>query len=147
MSLMISWPKLGLTCSMEPHIKNQFLYDWFISGLPYESVQGHAVVSGDLLYTKNITVPKMEFNYDKLETDLLTDAPVGTVFINVSRGRVGTIMIKYSPAITEDMPYPVIGQIASADLKTLHVAGNLVWHGYYDSKQYTLSQFKKRIVS
>ena len=142
MSIKISWPKFGLECSMEPLTKNRILYDWFVAGLPYESVQGHAVVSGDLLYTKNITVPKIEYEYDKLATNLLTVAPVGTVFINVSRGRVGTIMIKYSTAITEDMSYPVIGQIAAADLETLRAVGDQVWHGYYDSKRYVLCQFR-----
>ncbi|OGT31206.1 MAG: hypothetical protein A3E87_04815 [Gammaproteobacteria bacterium RIFCSPHIGHO2_12_FULL_35_23] len=143
MNLIISWPKINLQCSVEPYIKNKQLYDWFISGLPYNSIQGHAVVSGDLLYTKNIYVPQILYNYDQLYNELLTEAPVGRVFINVSRGNVGTIMIKYSEAITEDMPYPVIGQVIEKDLIAIKKVGNIVWDGHYNSKHYYLCDFKK----
>jgi hypothetical protein len=143
MAITVYWPEIRLQCRMDASPNNQNLYDWFSSGLPYESVQGHAVVSGDLLYTKNIHVPQTTYNYDELHTELLTEAPVGRVFINVSRGDVGTIMIKYSEAITEDMPYPIIGQIREEDLHTIKEVGDIIWHGYYHSKVYSLCRFMK----
>ena len=143
MEIVVCWPELNKQCCIKATDFNLNLFDWFASGLPYESIQGHAVVSGDLLYTKNIYVPSSNYIYDKLKMELLTEAPVGRVFINVSRGKVGTIMIKYTESITEDMPYPIIGQIVSEDLNTIKDVGDAVWDGYYSTKVYYSCQFKK----
>lgn len=143
MKIIACWPELNKQCRIEAINLNPTLFDWFASCLPYVSTQGHAVVSGDLLYTKNIYVPYSNYIYGKLEMELLTEAPVGRVFINVSRGKTGTIMIKYTDSITEDMPYPVIGQIVSEDLNNIKEVGDAVWDGYYTSKEYYQCQFNK----
>lgn len=142
---VVSWSAIGRQCRVGYHKSNKFLLDWFKSGLPVTSIQGHAVISGDLMYTKNILVPKMKFDYDALDKELLTTAEVGTVFINVSRGIIGTIMLKYSSDITEDMPYPVIGKIDPRDLTTLREVGDIVWDGYYNSKKYYQCSFERGI--
>ncbi len=143
MHFVTTWPQINLQCRIKLHPKNKSLFEWFISGLPYQSIQGHAVVSGDLLYTKNIYVPKMLHAYDHLYSELLSEAAIGSVFINVSRGHVGTIMIKYSAHLTENMPYPIIGQVIKDDLPIIKKVGDTVWNGYYSSKEYYACHFQQ----
>ena len=142
--LKIRWPELDKEVLVEPVEVNKELFDWFVENTPCKSIQGHAVVSGDLTYTKTIPVHKpMKFMYSALEAMLLTEAPVGTIFINVSRGKVGTIMMKYSSDITEDMPYPVIGRVRKEDLGIAKEVGDMVWDAIYNTKRILTCQFEE----
>jgi hypothetical protein len=141
--LKMSWPELGKEVLVEPLKVNKELFDWFLENVPCKSVQGHAVVSGELTYTKDIPICKpMTFKYRKLESMLLTEAPLGTVFINVSRGRAGVIMIKYG-AITENMSYPVLGQVRKKDLGIAKEVGAMVWDAIYNTKKIITCRFEE----
>lgn len=141
--LKVRWPELDKEVLIEPLEVNRRLFDWFLRNTPCRSHQGHAAVSGQLMYTKTIQIKaSMDFKYSELDSMLLTEGPPGMVYINVSRGRAGTIMIKYGD-ITENMPYPIIGQVRKGDLKTLREVGDMVWDAFYNTKKIITSEFEE----
>jgi len=140
--LNVRWPALNKEVVVKPLTVNVDLFSWFLKNTPCKSIQGHAVVSGDLIYTKTIQIQQpATLRYHELEFMLLNEAPIGMVFINVSRKRSGTIMIKYGD-ITENMPYPVIGQVRREDLGVIQEVGSNIWDAFYNTKEIITCQFE-----
>ncbi|MCZ7417001.1 MULTISPECIES: hypothetical protein [unclassified Streptomyces] len=97
--------------------------------LPYQSLQGHALVAGEHLYH---VAPIHELLYTH-PTHRIADrrnAPDGTVFLS----GLQHLGIKYGE-LTEPMPAAPVGQVRGADMPALLEAGQAIWDAVYASKK------------
>jgi hypothetical protein len=143
-SFVIEWPSLGVKVVADGLDHNKDMREWFIDCLPVEAVQGHAMVSGELLYVMNLAM-KMDppRRYHDLVTELFTTQPVGRVNLFATAGRIGSIMVKYG-LITEPMRYPTIAQVRKQDIPELVKAGRAEWNSIYNTKEVIKVVFRER---
>jgi hypothetical protein len=133
--LEMEWPEVGIKVESEPLSFNQDFYEYFLDNCPLKGIQSHAVVSGKLLYIMNLKLSKFPSRrYMELKMEDLSQAPLGRVFIFITSGKVGSVMVKYGD-ITEPMNYPTIAQVRKADLEKLKTAGRAEWESIYRNKE------------
>src|SRR5690606_33316442 len=100
---------------------NSDMIDLMWRNLPYNSVQNHALVSGDHLYHL-LPVPEMTYTpVDHVLPDR-TKAPDGTVFLS----HLMHMAIKYGE-LTEYIPAAPVGHVIPEDVGVLKEVGNLMW--------------------
>ncbi len=134
-TLVMEWPELDIKVECEPLAFNQQAYEWFLDNCPLTGVQGHAVVSGKLIYIMNLKMPKFpRFKYTDLKTEDLSEEDIGRVSIFITAAGVGSLMAKYAD-ITENMSYPTIAQVVESDIGKLREAGEAVWNAIYKTKE------------
>ena len=140
--LVTEWPELGIKIESEPLPFNRQAYDWFLDNCPVTGVQGHAVVSGKLIYIMNLKMPKFpQFKYTDLKMEDLSEEDIGRVSIFITAGGVGSIMVKYDD-ITENMSYPTIAQVVESDIEKLKEAGEAIWNAIYKTKDIITVNYK-----
>ena len=133
--LEMEWPEIGVKVESEPLSFNQDFYEYFLDNCPLKGVQSHAVVSGKLLYIMNLKLSKFSSQrYMELKMEDLAEAPLGRVFIFITSGKVGSVMVKYGD-ISEPMSYPTIAQVREADIEKLKIAGRAEWESIYRNKE------------
>lgn len=139
----IVWPEIDSSVIVEKADQNGEVFDWFCGNLPIEVVQSHGVVSGELLYTLNLPLKTdFPFRYEKLPHSNLVEIPPGSVVTFIGAGKVGMVMIKYGPRLTEPMSYPLFGRVRGPDLDTLLEVGRKVWNAIYNTKQIIRVRFE-----
>lgn len=137
------FPELNLSVSVEPLPVNRKLYDWFYENLPLRGIQSHAVVSGKIIYIMNLRMKKPSpVRYRDLAVEDLSEAQNGRIFIFITAGKVGSISVKYGE-VSENMSYPVMGQVRQEDLKNLAKIGEAVWESIYSTKEVITVEFLK----
>jgi hypothetical protein len=138
---IMSFPELRLSVKVEPLAKNRKLYDWFLENLPLKGVQSHAVVSGKIIYIMNLRMKKPSpVRYRDLAVEDLSEAKDGRIFIFITAGKVGSVSVKYGE-VSENMSYPVLGQVKGKDLKKLEEIGEAVWKSLYSTKEVITAEF------
>jgi hypothetical protein len=80
--------------------------------------------------------------YRDLAVEDLSEAKDGRIFIFITAGKVGSISVKYAE-VSENMSYPVIGQVREEDLKDLKKIGEAVWRSFYYTKEIITVEFLK----
>ncbi|MCM2410613.1 hypothetical protein [Streptomyces sp. RKAG290] len=133
----IVWPDLGITVTAELDDRNPALADALWESLPYQSLQGHALVAGEHLYHVApihalLHTPASHKIADRRE------APDGTVFCSALQH----LGIKYGE-LTEPMPAAPVGQIRSQDIPALLKAGQAVWEAVYSTKKQMLVEVRR----
>jgi hypothetical protein len=133
--LEMEWPEAGVKVESEPLSFNQDFYEYFLDNCPLKGIQSHAVVSGKLLYIMNLKLSKFPSRrYMELKMEDLSEAPLGRIFIFITAGKVGSVMVKYGD-ITEPMSYPTIAQVKKEDLEKIKQAGRAEWNSIYRNKE------------
>ncbi|MGP3980047.1 cucumopine synthase-related protein [Streptomyces sp. KR80] len=132
----IAWPDLGITVAAELDDRNPALADALWEALPYQSLQGHALVAGSHLYHV-APIPSLlhlpaSHRFDRRE------APDGTVFCSALQH----LGIKYG-TLTEPMLASPVGQVRPEDLAALIEAGRAVWDSVYSTKKPVLVEVRK----
>ncbi|WP_251093482.1 hypothetical protein [Streptomyces sp. Caat 7-52] len=125
----IAWPDLGITVTAELDDRNPALADALWEALPYQSLQGHALVAGSHLYHvapihSLLHLPASHRIADRRE------APDGTVFCSALQH----LGIKYG-TLTEPMPASPVGRVRPEDMPALTEAGTAVWDAVYSTKK------------
>jgi hypothetical protein len=125
----IEWPAIGRKVTADlVESKNPNLVQLLWDNLPYNSIQSHALVSGDHLYHvvpfwRSVWEPAM------MKEDR-TKSPDGTVFLS----QLQHVAVKYGH-LSEYLPAAAIGQVVSSDIPTLKLAGQELWNAVYHTKQ------------
>jgi hypothetical protein len=133
--LEMEWPEVGIKVDCEPLSFNQDFYEYFLDNCPLKGIQSHAVVSGKLLYIMNLKLSQFSSRrYMELKMEDLSKAPLGRVFIFITAGKVGSVMVKYGD-ISEPMSYPTIAQVRKKDLEKIKQAGKAEWDSIYTTKE------------
>ncbi|MGH4033883.1 hypothetical protein ACQB60_33690 [Actinomycetota bacterium Odt1-20B] len=133
----IVWPDLGITVTAELDGRNPELADALWESLPYQSLQGHALVAGQHLY-HHVPIPKLLHVHPSERIADRRDAPNGTVFCS----GLQHLGIKYGE-LTEPMPAAPVGRIRDADIPALDEAAQAVWDAVYSTKKEILVEVRK----
>ncbi|WP_338491403.1 hypothetical protein [Streptomyces sp. SJL17-4] len=133
----ISWPDLGITVTAELDGRNTELADALWEALPYQSLQGHALVAGEHLYHA-APIPSLLHLTAETRIPDRRDAPDGTVFLSALQH----LGIKYG-TLTEPMPASPVGRIRQEDVPGLLEAGKAVWDSVYSTKKPILVEVRR----
>ena len=125
----IEWVGIGrkVTANLVEE-KNPELCELLWSSLPYNSIQNHALVSGDHLYHLAPMV-KLVYAQPKTREDR-TKSPYGTVFLS----HLQHLAVKYGD-LTEYLSAASVGNVIPEDIPTLKQAGLEIWDAVYRSKK------------
>ncbi|MET7621456.1 hypothetical protein [Streptomyces sp. NPDC005408] len=132
----IAWPDLGITVTAELDDRNAVLADALWESLPYQSLQGHALVAGEHLYHA-APIPSLLHLHGSHRFDR-REAPDGTVFCSALQH----LGIKYG-TLTEPMPASPVGQIRQQDMPALTEAGRAIWDAVYSTKKPILAEVRR----
>lgn len=127
---------LGFAGIIECEERNKELCDEIWDRLPFDSVQEHGMVSGELIYSWIPLVSEAEVEYRLM----YTESPVGCV--TYSQGTGNKIIVKYGPC-SEDLSAPVLGYIQKGCLEKLAEAGKAVWFNYFHEKKIYVTHFSR----
>ncbi|WP_251145635.1 hypothetical protein [Streptomyces sp. McG3] len=133
----ISWSDLGITVTAELDGRNAELADALWDALPYQSLQGHALVAGEHLYHAAPIPSLLHLTPDTRIADR-REAPNGTLFCSGLQ-HVG---IKYG-TLTEPMPATPVGRIRQEDIPALLEAGKAIWDSVYATKKPILVEVRR----
>jgi hypothetical protein len=132
----ITWPGIGITVAAELDQRNPSLAQALWDGLPYQSLQGHALVAGYHLYhvapVHSLLHTPAEYKVDR------RTVPDGTLFCS----RLQHLGIKYGE-LTEPMQATPIGKVVDSDLDALVQAGREVWRSVYETKQPVIAEVRR----
>ncbi len=125
----IEWVQLGIkvTAQLDADTQNPVLASLLWSKLPYNSLQNHALVSGNHLYHL-VPIPELVSTVAEAKEDR-TKSPDGTVFLSQLRH----LAIKYGP-LTEYIPAAPVGHVRPEHLPLLREAGRACWQAAYLTK-------------
>lgn len=108
--------------------KNRVLSDILWRNLPYNSIQSHALVSGDHLYH---VAPIAELVWTHAQTkEDRTKSPYGTVFLS----QLQHMAVKYGE-LSEYLLAAAVGQVIPDHIPILKEAGHACWTAAYRTKQ------------
>lgn len=108
--------------------KNPNLCDLLWENLPYNSIQSHALVSGDHLY--HVTpIYRLVWEQAKYKEDR-TKSPDGTVFLS----QLQHLAVKYG-VLSEYLPAAPVGQVIPEHIPILKQVGQEMWDAAYRTKQ------------
>ncbi|QSY50348.1 MULTISPECIES: hypothetical protein [Streptomyces] len=133
----IAWPDLGITVTAELDGRNPELADALWEALPYQSLQGHALVAGQHLYHA-APIPSLLHLSASTRIADRREAPDGTVFCSALQH----LGIKYG-TLTEPMPASPVGRIRQEDMPALLEAGQATWDSVYSTKKAILVEVRK----
>jgi len=132
----IGWPTLGTAVIAELDERNAALAQSLWDALPYQSLQGHALVAGHHLYhvapIHALLHAPVTYKVDRRE------APDGTLFAS----RLQHLGIKYG-RLTEPMPAVPIGQVLPEHLDTLNESGEAIWEALYRTKKPVIAEVRR----
>lgn len=133
----ISWPDLGITVTADLDDRNPALADALWESLPYQSLQGHALIAGEHLYHV-APIPTLLHTPHATRIPDRREAPDGTVFCS----GLQHLGIKYG-TLTEPMPATPVGRIREADMPALLEAGAAIWDAVYSTKKQILAEVRR----
>lgn len=125
----IEWVGINrkVTADLIEH-KNPNLCDLLWESLPYNSIQSHALVSGDHLYHV-VPVWRLVWEQATFKEDR-TKSPDGTVFLS----QLQHLAVKYG-RLSEYLPAAAVGQVIPDHIPILKQAGQEIWEAAYRTKQ------------
>jgi hypothetical protein len=137
----IEWPDLTMSISATLlEEKNPELCDVFWSSLPFESIQEHAVVSGESIYcwAPIVTTAPVRTREKLIET------PVGRLRYSQTTGN--KLAMRYGP-VTEPLAHTApVCQVLEDDLEKLRLVGKAVWDSTFYTKKIIMVHFEKEEI-
>ncbi|MBL7498860.1 hypothetical protein I6A84_40500 [Frankia sp. CNm7] len=126
----IEWRPAGIRVTADlDEERNPNLVDLLWSKLPYNSLQNHALVSGDHLYHL-VPHPELIYTEPTMRVADRTKEPDGTIFLS----QLQHVGIKYGP-LSEYLPAAPVGRVRAEDIALLKEAGARCWESAYTSKE------------
>jgi hypothetical protein len=133
----MSWPELGAsaTFALEDE-QNPELCGSFWAALPFECLQEHGMVTGDIIYcwTPLVNLDPVHFS------QLHTASPIGRV--SYSQGTGNKVIVKYGPC-SEDLAAPCLGMVGERDHAVLRNVGEAIWHNTMAPKDLLRVRFEQ----
>ena len=134
-TLEIEWPKLGIKVEAKALSYNRRLFDAFCESLPFETIQLHAMVSGEDMYSY-CPVSVVEYQ-DLIEKRIkICEEPVGMV----AWSGLGLVPIIYGPC-AETLTANPIAQIPEQYHEDLKRAGRAAWDSIFNTKELIVAKF------
>jgi len=134
----IYWPKIGITIEAEPLNYNKKFFEKFWESLPFKTLQLHAMVTGEDMYSY-CPVSPVEYMHLVEKRLPINEVPPGYV----TWSGLGLVAVVYGPC-TEPLRTQPIAKIPKrlhADLKR---AGRAAWESIFITKEKLLVEFRKK---
>lgn len=135
-SILMEIPELALSVAIECEERNSQLCDEIWDRLPFDCVQEHGMVSGELIYCWAPLISTAPTPF----TLMYTESPLGCV--TYSQGTGNKIILKYGPC-NEDLSAPVLGYVRPEGLESLARAGREIWFNYFGEKKIYVAHFSR----
>jgi hypothetical protein len=134
----IEWVGIGRKVTVDlVESKNPALCELLWTSLPYNSIQNHALVSGDHLYHL-APIVKLVYAQPRTREDR-TKSPYGTVFLS----HLQHLAVKYGD-LTEYLSAAAVGQVIPEHIPILKTAGQEIWNAVYRTKQVIEVRVRRR---
>jgi len=129
MVMEVEWPKLGITVQAESLDFNQRFSEKFWESLPFETIQLHAMVTGEDMYSY---CPVSPLEHQRLAevAKPISELPVGQITWSI----LGLVAIVYGPC-TEPLATRPIALIPERDHQKLKEAGRAAWNSIFFTKE------------
>lgn len=125
--IVIEWPDLGISVVARHTSENPKYFDMLSKILPLESIQNHAVVSGDLMYfwepVLTTEEPEKKVTYKEMEEGMVSFSP-----------DINLVCIKYGP-VSETMPTAPVAKVRKEDMDKLKQVGDATWNAICYTKK------------
>jgi len=137
-AIEVEWPKIGIKVEANALSYNRGLFDAFRKSLPFETIQLHAMVTGEDMYSY-CPVSVVEY-LDLVEKKIkINEEPVGMI----SWSGLGLVAIIYGPC-TEPLTTQPIAQIPEQYHDNLKKAGRAAWESIFNTKELLVAQFREK---
>ena len=133
----VEWPKLGIRLEAGPLPYNQKLFEFFWRSMPFKTIQLHAMVTGEDMYSY---CPVSPIEYMHLVEKQLPINKVPPGYITWSA--LGLVAIVYGPC-TEPLRTQPIAEIPKPFHEDLRRAGRAAWDSIFNTKEKLLVEFKQ----
>lgn len=137
-AIEIQWPKLGILVEAEPLDYNVEFFGKFRGSLPFKTIQLHAMVTGEDMYSY-CPVSPVEYMHLVERRIPIMDVPPGLV----TWSGLGLVAIVYGPC-TEPLTTQPIARIPDEFLSDLKSAGRSAWDSIYFTKEKLVVEFREK---
>ena len=134
----ISWPKLGITVEAEPVEYNKKLSEEFWKSLPFETIQLHAMVTGEDMYSY-CPISPVEYMHLVEKRIPINEVPPG----HVTWSGLGLVAVVYG-LCTEPLPTQPIARIPEPFHEDLRRAGRAAWDSIFITKEKLMVEFRRK---
>lgn len=129
---VVEWPELGIIVTAElRQYLNPEICESFWKALPYDSIQSHAVISGEELYSWTPVVTR----FSAIKTiELMSEQPPGRVALAHGYQILSIIYGENFEYCSNAGTVP-IGQVKDEDIPKLKMVAKEIWNSLYYTKQ------------
>lgn len=136
--IQVEWPRLGIRLEARPLRYNQRLFEKFWESLPFKTLQLHAMVTGEDMYSY-CPVSPIEY-MDLVEKRLpINEVPPGYI----TWSGLGLVAVVYGPC-TEPLNTQPIAEIPKRFHEELKRAGQAAWDSMFNTKEKLVVEFRKK---
>lgn len=135
----MEWPSLQAKVDAELFMnRNPDLCKVFWESMPFETIQLHALVSGEDMYAY-APVNEVEFHKKAKLPVAISEAPVGSITYSA----LGLVAVYYG-SITEPLKSQLIGQVKQEHMNILKFVGRAAWESIYNTKEIIKVIFRRK---
>jgi len=134
----IHWSKIGITIEAEPLAYNKKFFEKFWDSLPFKTLQLHAMVTGEDMYSY-CPVSPVEYMHLVEKRLPINEVPPGYV----TWSGLGLVAGVYGPC-TEPLRTQPIARIPERLHGNLKQAGRAAWESIFITKEKLLVEFRKK---
>lgn len=138
--LDISWPKLGITLEAESLDYNQKFSERFWESLPFKTIQLHAMVTGEDMYSYCPVSPVEYFHLVDKRVPI-NELPPGYV----TWSGLGLVAIVYGRC-SETLKTQPVARVQERFLEDLKMVGRAAWESIFITKDLLVVEFKEKGV-
>jgi len=139
LAMEIRWPKLGISLDAEALDYNKELYRKFWESLPFTTLQLHAMVTGEDMYSY-CPVSPVEYMHLVERKLPINEVPPGYV----TWSGLGLVAVVYGPC-TEPLRTQPIAKIPESFHEELRKAGRAAWDSIFITKDKLPVEFRKKV--
>jgi len=137
-TIEVKWPKLGISVEAEFLPYNRKFSEQFWKSLPFKTVQLHAMVTGEDMYSY-CPVSPIEY-MDLVEKRLpINEVPPGYI----TWSGLGLLAMVYGPC-TEPLRTQPIAKVPKRFHEDLKKAGRAAWESIFNTKEKLIVEFRKK---
>jgi hypothetical protein len=134
----VEWPGLGVKLEAGPLPFNRKLFDCFWRSLPFRTIQLHAMVSGEDMYSYCPVSPVEHIGLVERQVPI-HELPPGSI----TWSTLGLVAIVYGPC-TESLRTQPIAAIPKRFHEDLKRAGRAAWDSIFTTKEKLIVEFGKK---
>jgi hypothetical protein len=134
----VEWPKLGIRLEAAPLPYNQKFFEHFWNSLPFKTIQLHAMVTGEDMYSY-CPVSPIEYMHLVEKRLPINEVPPGYI----TWSALGLVAVVYGPC-TEPLRTQPIAEIPKRFHEDLKRAGRATWESIFNTKEKLVVVFKKK---